>query len=269
MNGESPELEELDELEDELKKYLTSYLAYKPDTEKTKQLIGNLQEHFEALRNEKNRTLGNLPSVKLSLLQLFRLQVQLVSHWFWLASILFFILLTFASHMIDNPLYSINKLFSIIVPFFFIVCFLYQYRNVNQGKRTIESVTPYPTSLIYLCRILLLLMMSVIFGLFSSLYLKLTIATFAILPFVLSWLVPVILLSGLLAVVLFYKGGKTAIFLSFFGWIAQIRFSYWLYSGHHLDGFAYYFAQGCLLLIGVILLLIACRKSNQIRMIEV
>ncbi|MVP02484.1 hypothetical protein [Paenibacillus lutrae] len=260
---------QLDELEKSTSTLLRGYLVTTPTRTDTSALLGRLQVHFDVIRENAGYEADPEPAaaVRPSLLVLCKHQFTMYNKWFWLLSIvLFAMLLMINSTLPMNGPLPARSSYSLAFPLLLVCGFLYQYRSWNEGMRMIESVTPYPPALLMFSRLVVLLFMIAILGIAGSLYTFTTLnedsRTFAILPFVFDWIAPLLLVSGLTALVLMKKGMSAAVIAAGTGWGAELAAEGWLRREFQDAAWNWTFIlQVSLIAAGLLLLLSAYRSS--------
>ncbi|TCS96782.1 hypothetical protein [Hazenella coriacea] len=264
MNQHSPDWEEIEALEDELQDSLSQYLVKQPSSTDTAQLISQLQVHFDPLREKSMKSQPVFSRPRPSLLQLCRFQLNLFQPWFWVVSLIF-LAMTIMIGLFWNgsPRPEVNLLYSSLIPLFYLGALLAHERIGNQGMRMIESITPFPPMLIVLSRIFILLLLTLVFGLFTMGNLVLWGSTLSIGGFLLSWLSIVLFMTGFLAMMLFYKGVRTALLSTTLSIIIVFMIEQWLMNSVMIQEWLVFFQWG-LLVVGVILIGISYRQSKKI-----
>lgn len=215
---------ELKQLEEELREPLSRWLVDPVTPDSTARLIASLQPEFDALRGaalpaDAARGTGRQP-LRPSLLRLMRAQLAAYSRSFWAASLAVFVMVALVLSYGSQPPYNgMRSSFSFFMPAFLLAGLLYSFRTWSKGMRTIEHLTPYPPALLLLCRMLLVIAMNAAYGLLCTVYFAQRIEAFPFLPFLLGWLSQMLLIGGLLAYLMLWKGMKTAIAGGLLLWI--------------------------------------------------
>jgi hypothetical protein len=260
---------ELQELEQKLQGTIRSYEAAKPGEADTERLLAMLQPEFDLLKGETELPLHHLPLLDRPSLSRYWLRLAgTLGKSFWLASAAVFVMLTLISR--GQSLENMGSLFSLLMPLFMMLCIGYGYRTWNRQMREVESITPFPPALQLLSRLLMAVAVNLGFGLASSLYLDVAVREFAVLPFLLNWLSELMLVGGVLASVLFYKGMKTGFAAGTLVWfLFQTPWwpEKWLYE-QSLSDAAVYGVQFAALCLGLALFVIAYRKCTHIRWMD-
>ncbi|MFD0871339.1 hypothetical protein [Paenibacillus residui] len=202
------DLKEIDEMMNGLAEPLSRYIVSSPKPEDTRRLIANLQNEFDRLKEEHQALqLSAVPRKKPSFIRLCRNQLQAYHKSFWAVSVVVFIMITLTTcGMIANYTFVPRNLFSTAIPLFILVGMAYSYRSWNKEMRTIESIHPFPPALLILSRLLIVVAINIVLGLFGTLFLLWTVKSFSFLTFMLSWLSVVLFMGGLMAYLTYRKG---------------------------------------------------------------
>lgn len=265
---------ELQELEQKLRSSLRSYGAGRPGEAETERLITLLQPEFDLLRGRTEQAELPLHHVPLqhkpSLGRYWISTAGTLGRSFWLANAVVFIMLTLISQV--QSLNDTGSLFAMLVPLFMIVCIGYGYRTWNRQMREVESITPYPPALQMLSRLLMAVAVNLVFGLASSLYLNASVKEFRALPFLLNWLSVMLLVGGVLAAVLFYKGMKAGFAAGMAVWFI-FQTPWWPAWQTGPDGVetasaAAYGIRVAVIVLGLLLFAAAYRKCTHIRWMD-
>lgn len=220
---------ELKRLEEELRPHLAQILTRSPKAEETRELIDRLQPAFDTIpKEEKKATLPFQKRTTPSLLRLLLSQLTIYPKAFWIASLLLFAMLTYFQSVIPAPFFNELDLFSLSFPLFLILGYAYGFRSENQEMRMVERITPYPPTLIFLSRLLILLGIDLIFGLMGNLWLILTSKGYPYPSFFPGWIAPMLLTGGMLAYAIFRWGTTTGYALSLLSWGTWIGTKGWL-----------------------------------------
>lgn len=201
---------ELEQLENELRPKLSSYMTKSPSQAESNRLIETLRPELERA----NRVL------KPSIFRQSFLQLRQYKWSFWLISIAVFIMLTLSTGYtasITERFADVHP-FSFILPLYILVGIAYSYRSWNKEMRMVEMITPFPPALLLLTRILNMIVINLLFGLLGSAYLYLAFDAQP-LRFVLSWLAPSLLMFGVLAYVMLWKGIKSGMGTAICVWL--------------------------------------------------
>ncbi|MEC0244737.1 hypothetical protein P4H65_02760 [Paenibacillus chitinolyticus] len=270
-----PDDKELDQLEKDTAVLLNGYLVKTPDRIDTANLLGRLQSHFDAIRENSPGTTRPEHSADLrpSLWKLCRHQLFMYNKWFWLLSLLLFAMLL----LLNSPYTIAGSLpgrssYSLAFPLLLVCGFLYQYRSWNEGMRMIESVTPYPPALLMFSRLIVLLVTNAVLGLIGSLYTFATMSysrSWMTLPFLFDWIAPLLLVTGLTAYFMMKRGMLSAIMAALTGWGVELFMEEWL--RRELTGPVWNWAlilQAVLIAAGILFLLSAYRKSLRLTSVQ-
>lgn len=254
---------ELSGLEKELQLPLSSIITRSPRTEETRALIYRLQGGFDALKEQVENPFNSVSSsaiIRPSLLHQCLLQLRSYHKSFWVASAVLFTMMTLIS---EANIFGRQSIYTVVIPLFMIGSLIYSYRVWNAELRMVESVTPYPPALLLLSRMLIVLAQCIGYGLLGTLYLQWTASThFSGFLFMLEWLSLVFFISGVMAYVMFLKTirwGVSVASIAWLGWkiiVANIQYS------------SLAAMQGSLLIVGILLLLAAYRKSLSVKLVR-
>jgi len=270
----APNENELKQLENELRQPLSTLLTGTVTSQETARLIRRLQPAFEDLKqtSETERYDRRSASVmkRPTLLRLFRSQLSSYSRTYWVASLLVFSMLLFALPTHDGvSIYTTGAMFSFVLPALLLASLAYSFRSWNKEMRMIETITPYPPALLLVVRTMIVISLNLLYGVAGTLYMLVQLKTFPVLPFMLQWMSLLLLVSGIAAYALMWKGFKTSFAFAGAFWIAwngmiQRYMSYWDVSqyGRHLAG-----VQFVAILAGLLLLLLAYRRSHGTRLL--
>lgn len=247
-------------LEQELQSKLAAYLVKTPDSTETKQLINQLQVHFNELQmsvgasalEERKQDSHQVCPAKVqttapSMFNLCRNQLRRLPWSFWVLSIALFALITLASSV--STFYSfgygtldlllrkvvVKELNPVLVPLYLFIGIGYSYRSPNPGMRDIEQITPYPPALLLMSRILLMFGLSLILGLLGFVYYWgidyyhfQSYFVYNMVGDLLNWLTPLCLSAGLMAYLLFRYRMRTAVTGAIIGY-ALVRLGWMIF----------------------------------------
>lgn len=258
------------QLEEELREPLSRWMVKPVHSAETSRLIQALQPEFEQLRTERKQqeayTASFPHAVRPSLAALIWAQLATYPRIYWLASvavlIMFITILPVSAYV---PYQSIGQMVNLILPVLLLGGLLYSFRSWNKEMRTLENITPYPPALLMLCRLLPVLGMALIIGFCATLYLKLNIALFPLLPFTLQWLSLTILLGGVLAYAMLWKGIKPAMIAGTLAWVAWNLAHHQFVEPHPSASGLVTNIHIALLLAGALLLVLAFRRGLRMK----
>lgn len=220
---------ELKRLEEELRPHLAQILTRSPKAEETRALIDRLQPAFDRISmQDKKATLPFPKRTPPSLWRLLLSQFAIYPRGFWTMGLLLFAMLTYFQSIIPAPSFNESDLFSLSLPLFLILGNAYGFRSANREMRMVERITPYPPTLIFLSRLLILLGISLIFGLMGNLWLILTSKGSPYPSFFPGWIAPMLLTGGMLAYAIFRWGTTAGYALSLLSWGFWIGAKGWL-----------------------------------------
>ncbi|PZD94815.1 hypothetical protein DNH61_16095 [Paenibacillus sambharensis] len=267
-----PTDEERTKLEDEMRKPLAGWMVKPVTSTETAKLLGALQPEFDALQEEVNQTaiqeLAGTETHRPSLIRLMLSQLSSYPKAYWLASLAVFTMMTLMLTMAAPPYNGIAELFTMLTPAVLIAGMLYSFRTWDKGMRLIESITPYPPALLLLCRFLIVIVLNLALGLLASAYLAARMEQFPFMPFLLQWFSLLVLTGGLTAYLMMRRGIKTGIGAAILVWFIWNMADF---SGHTRSGISIMLeqlVQGVALAAGLILLLLAYRRSLGIRILK-
>lgn len=262
--------EEIQQLERELEQPMSSFMARAPRADETRSLIAALQQDFDGLKER--MTPFDMPytrTMKPSLLRQIRIQLHTYGKQFWLSSALMFLMLTLMNDL-RIPLFGNTgqSLYSLVIPLMLVCGVLFSYRSWNLELRTVESVTPYPPALILMSRVMIMLMMCMVYGSASSAYLNYMNRHLAGMPFLMEWMSILILVCGVMLYIMFRKGVRWGIVSAVVVWLAWEAFIDWAMFQSGLAPVFIPLAHTALILTGVLLLLLAYRRSLTLALIR-
>ncbi|WP_270179954.1 hypothetical protein [Alkalihalobacillus sp. CinArs1] len=250
---------ELEELEQEMKQPLQTYMATSPRSEDTQKLILSLQDSFDELKQHDMEfdfdTEPEKPSLFKQCLNQFRSY-----HWlYWMISLGIFAMLTLITAGSGDP----DGFFPLLVPIYLLFGILYSYKSWNKEMRMIESVTPFPPALLLLSKLLVVLCVNFSFAFVSTVVIISENIYVEPRMFLLQWVAPLFFLTGLLAYIMFHKGVIAGFVSALAGWVFTfIALPYSIYQIN--DGFSNFLlgvAYLALFVIGGLLLFLSYRKS--------
>lgn len=224
----APKDNEIKQLEDELRQPLSQLMIKPVSSMDTSMLIKSLQPAFDTLKEaaeeERFTSREAIRARRPSLLRLMRSQLSSYSRMFWLASLFVFGMLLYLLPTGNNYVsyISTGNTFSFVLPALLLASLAYSFRTWNKEMRIIESITPYPPALLLIVRIMIVIGLNLVFGIAGSFYMEVQVEAFPLLPFVLQWLSILLLLSGVTAYMLMWKGFKAAFFCSVILWIGWL-----------------------------------------------
>ncbi|MFC5648160.1 hypothetical protein ACFPYJ_03325 [Paenibacillus solisilvae] len=219
-----PHDDEIKQLEQELRQPLSQMITNPISSQQTAVLIHALQPAFDGLREageEERFSLRQAPPVKRpSLLRLIHSQLSSYSRVYWVASLLIFGMLMLLLPTNEYvPYTSVGQTFTFVLPALLLASLAYSFRSWNKEMRMIESITPYPPALLLIVRTMIVIGLNLVFGIVGSIYMNMQVRAFPLLPFMLQWLSILLLVSGVTAYVLMWKGFKAAFACSAFLWL--------------------------------------------------
>ncbi|CAH1211728.1 hypothetical protein PAECIP111893_03465 [Paenibacillus plantiphilus] len=223
----APKDNEIKQLEDELRQPLSQLMVKPVSSMDTSMLIKALQPAFDTLKEsaeeERFARRETIRSRHPSLLRLLRSQLSSYSRMYWLASLFVFGMLLYLLPTDNHTSYiSVGDTFSFVLPALLLASLAYSFRTWNKEMRIIESITPYPPALLLIVRIMIVIGLNLVFGITGSIYMNVQVEAFPLLPFMLQWLSILLLLSGVTAYVLMWKGFKAAFSCSIILWISWL-----------------------------------------------
>jgi hypothetical protein len=258
--------QELYQLEDELKDMISSYVVKTPSSHDTKALLAALQPAFDEIRQESAEDYTFETIQAPSLLSQLKAQVSFYQWHFWVASTFIFVMLTLYTSSANFTDASYFYMFA--VPLSMLVGLFYTYQTWNKQMRTIEGITPFPPALILLSRMIIIFAMNMIMGLVSSIYLSFTMHYFQLLPFLLDWIAPAMLIYGTIAYMMMKKGVKTGLAVGAGSWILLMIAGSIYQSYSYMIQFSYSEIagiQGSFIILGILLLFLAYKKSLELQ----
>ncbi|KMJ58812.1 hypothetical protein AB685_06945 [Bacillus sp. LL01] len=259
--------QELYQLEDEMKDMFSSYVVKTPSSQDTKALLAALQPAFDEIGKESAEEYAEGMIQPPSMLSQLKAQISFYQWHFWVASTLIFVMLTLFSS--NSYITEATQFYQFTVPLSMLVGVFYTYQTWNKQMRTIEGITPFPPALLMLSRMVIIFAMNIIMGLVSSIYLSFNMEHFILLPFLLHWLAPAILIYGIIAYVMMRKGVRYGLALGMVSWIGMMIAGsiYQVYS-YNLIQFSYSQVagiQGAFVILGALLLYLSYKKSLELQ----
>lgn len=262
-----PHDNEIQQLEQELRKPLAQIMTNPISSQQTAMLIHALQPAFDGLKEaseeERFSLRQKLPAKRPSLLRLVHSQLSSYSRVYWVASLLIFGMLMLLLPTNDYVSYtSVGQTFTFVLPALLLASLAYSFRSWNKEMRLIESITPYPPALLLIVRTMIVIGLNLVFGIVGSIYMNMQVQSFPMLPFMLQWLSLLLLVSGVTAYVLMWKGFKAAFACSAVLWLIWNGI-----DGRYLDSTALTDTSGttiiytCALTAGIALLALAYKRS--------
>lgn len=265
---------ELELLEQQLQEPLRRAMQPPPSPAETAELIRRLQPEFDALKAEHgSESLQFNEQVEApTLRKLLRSQFRLNRKSLILSSSAVFLMLVL---LVDpyQPVVSIGvmpgSLFPVITPLMLIASMLFSYRTWDPGMRSIESITPYPPSLVMYSRMLMVIALIVGWAFISSIVVSIRIfqageIVLPLGPFLLQWLGITLLTSGAAMYVLFRKGIYYALACAL--GVYALWFIYIDNSSSYMLRVEYRaLIDGVLLGVGVLLLLRSYYRSRKVK----
>ncbi|WP_078577842.1 hypothetical protein [Salipaludibacillus agaradhaerens] len=207
MNNNSYECDkELEELENELEGVFKAYQVKKPSNEETESLIQRLQSVEDALPDLNVVPFENAQE-RLKLTHHIWMQAKMTRWYMWLISFLFITMLTLMMRDPVNRLsdYLLNPLAQFL-PLLVGAGVFYTIKTWNKEMRMVEMITPFPPTLLLFSKLFVLLSIQLMFALGGSIYLWLTLEHLMFVPFMLSWLAPLVFITGAFVVFVAWLG---------------------------------------------------------------
>ncbi|MBW7474433.1 hypothetical protein K0T92_06720 [Paenibacillus oenotherae] len=269
----APKDNEIKELEDELRQPLSQMMIKPVSSIDTNMLIKALQPAFDTLKEsaeaERFTRRESVRSRRPSLIRLMRSQLSSYSRMYWLASLFVFGMLLYmlpTEGQISHT--TVGNTFTFVLPALLLASLAYSFRTWNKEMRIIESITPYPPALLLIVRMMIVIGLNLLFGIAGSIYMDAKVEAFPLLPFMLQWLSLLLLLSGVTAYVLMWKGFKSAFFCAVILWIGWLSITQVDSPISNLaDHRNWISMQGTALAAGLLLLALACRRSFGIKLL--
>lgn len=259
--------QELYQLEDEMKDLFSSYVVKSPSSQDTKALLAALQPAFDEIGAAPAEEFGHETIQSPSFLSQLKAQISFYQWHFWVTSTIIFVMLTLFS---SNSYVSEATLFyQFAIPLSMLVGVFYTYQTWNKQMRTIESITPFPPALLLLSRMIIILAMNIVMGIISSLYLGFTVQDFELMPFLMNWIAPALLIYGMISYVMMRKGVKFGLAFGIAAWIT-LMVAGALYQAQALPIIEFSYnqvagIQGFIVLLGLYLLFLAYKKSLKLQ----
>ncbi|WP_274649338.1 hypothetical protein [Paenibacillus humicola] len=261
---------ELKRLENELRRPLEQLMAKPVSSGDTIRLLQALQPAFDELQESTDRERffhARASAVKRpSVLRLVRSQLSSYSRVYWVASLIVFgmlLLLTQPDGSRDETSFAeIGNNFALVLPALLLASLAYSFRSWNREMRMIESITPYPPALLLIVRTMIVIGLDVLLGIAGSVYMYAKVESFPLLPFVLQWMSLLLLVSGVTAYVLLWKGFKAAFACALVFWVGWNGLAQRVGMLRDLAaGAARMEIQTAAAAAGLLLLALACRRS--------
>ncbi|MBB3114376.1 hypothetical protein FHS18_006497 [Paenibacillus phyllosphaerae] len=264
---------DMKQLEDELHEPLSRLLVNPVSSGDTARLIRSLQPAFNELKQFREAERLTLRTAAVfhqpSVLRLLRSQLTSYSRMYWLTSLLvFFMLLLILPTGSNVSFHTVGNTFTFVLPALLLASLAYSFRSWNKELRMIESITPYPPAMLLILRTMIVICLNLLFGLAGSIYMNLKVSAFPMLPFMLHWLSLLLLMSGLTAYLMMWRGMKAAFAIAallWFAWNGLMQrivpiweFSYNEYLSHLQTG---------ALVAGLLLLALAYKRSFASRLL--
>ncbi|MCY9515841.1 hypothetical protein [Paenibacillus apiarius] len=263
--------EEWLELEREVRLAMPPYVVSSPLPEDTDRLLSSLRPSFYRLAEKKHAAeqhadafawLASEQHKDPRMSSLVKLQLNLYSRWYWIASFALFAMLISAVSMSGTVTDLIRGAFSYAVPLFMLAGWLYAVRPQDEGMRLVEAVTPYPPALIWMTRTVIVLACNLLLGIAGSVIVYASLNELLFFPFLLSWMAPTVFVCGMLTYVTFRRGWQAGLAASVIGWAAWYGVSEAMLYLSAQPMFDYQALADCLVLsAGAMLLLVAWRRS--------
>lgn len=259
--------QELYQLEDEMKEMFSSYVVKTPTSQDTKALLAALQPEFDEIGKESANEYVHEMVKTPSFLSQLKAQISFYQWHFWVASTLIFVMLTLFSSNSNVP--EAILFYQFAIPLSMLVGVFYTYQTWNKQMRTIEGITPFPPALLLLSRMVIILTMNVIMGVVSSIYLSFNMEKFNLLPFLLHWIAPSLMIYGIIAYVMMRKGVKKGLTMGMASWIVMMMAAFvYQASPNTFIQFSYYQVasfQGAFVVLGALLLYLSYKKSLELQ----
>ncbi|WP_019421919.1 hypothetical protein [Paenibacillus sp. OSY-SE] len=263
--------EEWLELEREVRLAMPPYVVSSPLPDDTDRLLSSLRPSFHSLAEKKHAAeqhrdafawLASEPRKDPRMSALVKLQLNLYSHWYWIASFALFAMLISAVSMSQMGTDLVRGAFSYAVPLFMLAGWLYAVRPQDEGMRLVEAVTPYPPALIWMTRTVIVLACNLLLGIAGSIIVYASLNELLFFPFLLSWMAPTVFVCGLLTYVTFRLGWQAGVAASVIGWAVWYGVSEAMLYLSSQPRFDYQALADCLVLAaGGMLLMAAWRRS--------
>ncbi|MEA3320293.1 MAG: hypothetical protein U9Q88_09715 [Bacillota bacterium] len=259
--------QELYQLEDEMKEMFSSYVVKSPSSQDTKALLAALQPTFNEIGISPVEEFTQEAIQPPSFLSQLKAQISFYQWHFWVMSTLIFVMLTLFSSNVYVT--EATQFYQFAIPLSMLVGVFYTYQTWNKQMRTIESITPFPPALLLLTRMVIILAMNIILGILGSFYLSFKVQHFQLLPFLLDWIGPAMLIYGMIAYVMMRKGVKFGLAFGIAAWIALMvagalyqaqGYAYIPFSHSQVAGIQSFFVT-----LGLFLLFLAYKKSLKLQ----
>ncbi|MGD6778904.1 hypothetical protein ACQCT3_00395 [Sutcliffiella horikoshii] len=259
--------QELYQLEDEMKDMFSSYVVKSPSSQDTKALLAALQPTFNEIASSPEEEFRQESIQPPSFLSQLKAQISFYQWHFWVTSTLIFIMLTLFSSNVYVT--EATQFYQFAIPLSMLVGVFYTYQTWNKQMRIIESITPFPPALLLLSRMVIILAMNILMGIIGSFYLSFKVQHFELLPFLLDWIAPAMLIYGMIAYVMMRKGVKFGLGFGIAAWIVlMVAGAIYQTHGYALIQFSHSQVAGIqtfLVTLGLFLLFLAYKKSLKLQ----
>lgn len=259
--------QELYQLEDEMKDMFSSYVVKSPSSQDTKALLAALQPSFNEIGSSPEEEFSQETIQPPSFLSQLKAQISFYQWHFWVTSTLIFVMLTLFSSNVYVT--EATQFYQFAIPLSLLVGVFYTYQTWNKQMRIIESITPFPPALLLLSRMVIILAMNIIMGILGSFYLSFKVQHFELLPFLLDWIAPAMLIYGMIAYVMMRKGVKFGLAFGIAAWIVlMVIGAIYQTHGYAIIQFSHSQVAGIQTLfvtLGLFLLFLAYKKSLKLQ----
>ncbi|ART77844.1 hypothetical protein ACQCU1_03790 [Sutcliffiella horikoshii] len=259
--------QELYQLEDEMKDMFSSYVVKSPSSQDTKALLAALQPTFNEIASSPEEEFRQESIQPPSFLSQLKAQISFYQWHFWVTSTLIFVMLTLFSSNVYVT--EATQFYQFAIPLSMLVGVFYTYQTWNKQMRIIESITPFPPALLLLSRMVIILAMNILMGIIGSFYLSFKVQHFELLPFLLDWIAPAMLIYGMIAYVMMRKGVKFGLGFGIAAWIVlMVAGAIYQTHGYALIQFSHSQVAGIqtfLVTLGLFLLFLAYKKSLKLQ----
>ncbi|WP_404429135.1 hypothetical protein [Sutcliffiella horikoshii] len=259
--------QELYQLEDEMKEMFSSYVVKSPSSQDTKALLAALQPTFNEIVSTPEEEFRQESIQPPSFLSQLKAQISFYQWHFWVTSTLIFVMLTLFSS--NAYVTEATQFYQFAIPLSMLVGVFYTYQTWNKQMRIIESITPFPPALLLLSRMVIILAMNIIMGIIGSFYLSFKVQHFELLPFLLDWIAPAMLIYGMIAYVMMRKGVKFGLAFGIAAWIVlMVIGAIYQTHGSAIVQFSHSQVAGIqtfLVTLGLFLLFLAYKKSLKLQ----
>ncbi|WP_010279801.1 hypothetical protein [Paenibacillus senegalensis] len=262
-----PDIQEINQLEQELAKPLSSYLVGSPKPEDTKRLLASLQGEFDLLKRSAPATISfpEQARARSSFWKQCLNQLRIYHKAYWIVSVCIFAMLTLLTGTLNFEYQPAGSdFFSLFLPLFLIASILFSFRTWNKEMRTVEQITPFPPAFLILSRLFILMTMILLLGLISTVYLHWTMYQFPFLSFLSFWLSNSLFIVGAMAFGIYRKGLLTGLACAIIAWTVYRLVWSWIINnvGWHSD--LILLSQALFLILGLIGLSQLYRRGKQI-----